>query len=68
MLREPRRFLKDLGSLELSEDAGGWNRWVHEVLPFPVTVGLLADPQSRGNGLREDLPEALFNRAWKHRT
>ena len=60
MLREPRRFLKDLGSLELSQGAGGWNRWVHEVLPLPVTVGLLADPQSRGKWPERRPPRSAF--------
>ena len=48
LLGEPRRFLTDCGSPELSEGAGGWNRHVHVVLPLPGSVGPLAHPQAQG--------------------
>ena len=41
-------FLTDLGSLEISDRAMGWNRHVHVVLPLPVIMGPLALPQSQG--------------------
>ena len=55
-------FLTDLGSLELSYRAVGWNRHVHVVLPLPVSVGPLAQGKQP---LRKDLQEVLFPQAWK---
>ena len=42
-------FLTDVGTLELSAKAVGWDRRVHVVLPLPVSVGPLANPWLRGN-------------------
>ena len=41
-------FLTDLGSLEISDRAMGWNRHVHVVLPLLVSVGPLSRPQAHG--------------------
>ena len=41
-------LLTDLGSVELSDRAMGWNRRVHVVLPLPVSVGPLEHLQAQG--------------------
>ena len=46
LLREPRSFLTDSGSTELSEGVVGRNRRVHVVLPLPGSMGPLARPQA----------------------
>ncbi|RJF56608.1 hypothetical protein D4Z76_09195, partial [Campylobacter coli] len=46
----PGNCLRDCGSAELSEGAGGRNRRVHVVLPWPGSVDPLAGPQAQGHG------------------
>ena len=48
LLGEPRSFLKDSSSPKLSEGAGGRNRRVHVVLPWPGCVGPLVGTNTQG--------------------
>ena len=48
--REPRSCLTGSGSPNPSEGAGGRNRCVHVILPWPWNLGPLAGPQAKGQG------------------
>ena len=50
LLGLPGSCLTDSGSAELSEGAGGRNRRVHGVGPWPGSVDPRAGPQARGHG------------------
>ena len=48
LLGRPKSCLTTSGSAELSDGAGGRNRRVHVLLPFPGSVDTLAGPKDQG--------------------